>query len=141
MKLQSILVIFAVFALQVNANNKKNADPFTAFINLEIEKLELERELFGEVTNYEILSIASIDVYELQEEVHLGFDSADFLPVDFNAKSGMNEIDWNKFELIELEEEFELGFDTEAYLPEGFNPYTGMICENGAAVSANYKNQ
>jgi len=138
MKRQLILVIFALFALNVNANAETNADPYSDFLSLEIEKLELEQELFGETANDEAVSIASIDVYEIEEEVELDFNTAEFVPADFNANEGMNDIDWSSIELLELEEEFEIGFDTKAYLPKGFNPYEGMKCTESTVVSFNY---
>ncbi|MBT8273906.1 MAG: hypothetical protein KJO77_08870 [Bacteroidia bacterium] len=135
---QSILLIFALFALHVNANNETSENPFSDYISLEIEKLELEQELFGETTNDEAVSIASIDVYDLKEDVELDFNTSDFLPEDFNAKAGMNDIDWSTVELIELEEDFDIGFDTSSYLPKGFNPYKGMTCTSGTEVTFHY---
>lgn len=133
---QSILVIFALFALNVNANAEKTEDPFTDFISLEIEKFELEQELFGETANDEAVSIASIDVYDLNEEVELDFNTADFLPEDFNAKEGMEDLDWSSINLVELEEEVEIGFDTKAYLPKDFDPYKGMKVTDSTEVTS-----
>lgn len=133
---QSILVIFALFALNVNANTETNVDPFSDFLSFEIEKYDLEQELFGETANDEAVSIASIEVYDLKEEVELDFNTADYLPKDFNAKAGMNDIDWSTMELYELEEDFDIGFDTKAYLPKGFNPYEGMNCTDSTEVTS-----
>ncbi|MBT8273770.1 MAG: hypothetical protein KJO77_08185 [Bacteroidia bacterium] len=132
---QSILVIFALFALNVNANTEKNENPFTDFISFEIEKFELEQELFGETTNDEAVSIASLDVYEIEEDLELGFNTSDYLPSDFDARKGMKDIDWNTIELYEIEDDYEIGFDTKAYLPKGFNPYKGMKNTEAAEVT------
>lgn len=135
MKRQSILAFFALFALNATANTAVNEDPFSDFLNLEIEKLELEQELFGTSNNGEEVSIASIDVYKLEEDIELCFDTADYLPADFDAKKGMNDIDWSSIELVELKEDFDIGFDTKDYLPKNFNPYEGMLCTDSIEVS------
>ena len=121
---KSILMLFVLFAFSVSANVEPKENPMDDFISLQIETLELELELFG-TSNEEIISIASIDVYEVEEEVNFDFDTSEYLPMNFDAKEGMN-LDWNQIELIEVEEDVEFGFDVKAYLPCGFNPYQGM---------------
>lgn len=135
MKRQSILVLFALFALNATANTALNEDPFSDFLNLEIEKLELEQELFGVSINDEEISIASLDIYELEEDIELCFNTTDYLPADFDARKGMNDIDWSSIELVELKEDFDIGIDTKAYLPKNFNPYEGMTCGDSIEVS------
>jgi len=127
---QSILILVALIALNVNASTNTENDPYSDYITLEIEKLELEELLFIQPTMSEIVSVASIDVQEVEEEVNLGFDTKHYLPKGFNALVGMNDIDWDALELVEIEEEVDLGFDPKRYLPKGFNPHKGMTCES-----------
>ena len=131
---QSILILVALVALNVNANTDTENDPYSDYINLEIEKLELEEVLFEKTVETEVVSIASIEVYELEEELELGFNTKNYLPEGFDAYAGMNDIDWSTIELLELEEEVELGFNPKDYLPKGFNPYKGMECKGTAIV-------
>lgn len=136
---QLFVFVFAFFALNAIADTYPRFDTLDEYITTEIEKLELEKELFGTPTNGEdIVSIASIEVYEIEEEVVLDFDTADYLPEDFNANAGMEDINWDEIELFELEEEIDLGFDTKDYLPKNFNPYRGMDCDTGIAVTFNF---
>ncbi|TFG78059.1 MAG: hypothetical protein E4H26_02790 [Flavobacteriales bacterium] len=76
-------------------------------------------------TNPTTLNIDEIAYVELEEEIVLGFDTADYLPLGFNAYEGMV-FDLNDIDYVELEEEIDLGFNTADYLPEGFNAYEGM---------------
>ena len=133
--LRQFTFLIALFALNANANAETNNDPFTDYLTLEIEKLELERELFGFQLNSEEVSIESLDIYEIDEEVVLDFDTADYVPEGFNAKEGMEDIDWNTITLYEVEEELDLGFDTKDYLPDNFNPYRGMTLEKLKIIS------
>jgi len=121
---KSILILFVLFAFSANANVEPNENPLDNYIADQIESLELELELFG-TTKEEIISIASIDVYEVEEDLNFDFDTSEYLPLNFNAQEGMN-LDWNSIELIELEEDVEFEFNVQAYLPCGFNPYQGM---------------
>jgi hypothetical protein len=132
---RQLIILFAFFALSANANAETNIDPFSDYLGLEIDKLELEQNLFGNQTKTEAVSIASLDIYQLDEEVSLNFDTDKYLPEGFNAKEGMNDIDWSEISLHELEEEVEIGFDTKDYLPKNFNPYRGMTCDDMITVS------
>ena len=122
-------------ALQATADVGPTESPLDSYIALEIEKYELEQELFTmSVIEEEPIAIQDIEVYELVEEDD--FDTAEYLPENFNATKGMYDIDWSTVELYELEEELDLGFDTRDYLPEGFDPYKGMICLKENLVSS-----
>ena len=121
---KSILILFVLFAFSANANVEPKENPLDNYISSQIESLELELELFG-TTKEEIISIASIDVYEVDEELSFDYDTSEYLPINFDAKEGMN-LDWNQIELIEVEEDVEFEFDVKAYLPCGLNPYHGM---------------
>ncbi len=133
--IRQFILIFALFALNVNTNAETTNDPLTDYFGLEIEKIELEQELFGSQTKIEAVSIASLDLYEIDEELPLDFNTKNYLPKGFNAKDGMNDIDWNEVQLYELEEELDLGFNTENYLPRNFNPYRGMNCDEMITVT------
>lgn len=85
-------------------------------------------ELLAQSEN-EIVSIEDIVLLETDEEIDLGFDTAEYLPVVFDAYAGM-ELDLDEINFIEIEEEIDLGFDTAEYLPKGFNPYKRMGHEN-----------
>ena len=70
--------------------------------------------------------VAWYDVTYLEEEtVDLGFDTALYLPEDFDAKAVPTDIEGINF----MEEEIDLDpvFDTASYLPEGFDPYDVYI--------------
>ena len=71
----------------------------------------------------------------MEEEVEINFDTIEYLPENFNALAGKNDINWSKIELIELEEEVVFNFNTKDYLPENFNPYQGMDCKQNVVVS------
>jgi hypothetical protein len=68
------------------------------------------------------LNPKDIEVINVEEEVNLGFDTFEYLPLDFNAYAGAN-LSEEDFEIFENQEEVELGFDTAAYLPANFNAY------------------
>lgn len=79
-------------------------------------------------TECEKLQIQDINVIEVEEEIDLGFDTAQYLPEGFNPFEGM-EPNLDDIVIIEEEEEIDLGFDTALYLPIGFNAYEGMALE------------
>jgi hypothetical protein len=81
-------------------------------------------DAFINTTNM-VLQVEDIKVIELEEPVEINFDTAQYLPKDFNALAGKNDIDWSKVELVELEEDVDLGFDPKAYLPKNFNALEG----------------
>ena len=58
---QLFVFVLALVAVNATANTNPEVDTLDEFLALEIEKLELEQELFGTPTNGEdIISIASI---------------------------------------------------------------------------------
>jgi len=118
-------LLSVLFTLNISA--KINIAGDTINDNLSTEKLKLEERLFTneEYANSENLEINEIEVVELEEEVKLDFDTSMYLPENFNALEGKNDLDWSTIELIEIEEEVELGFDTSKYLPENFNALKG----------------
>lgn len=70
-------------------------------------------------TEKEDLDLNSIVYIEDDLDFDLGFDTADYLPEDFNAHQFYFDLNWIDY----IEEEFILNMDTQQYLPIGFNPY------------------
>ena len=68
------------------------------------------------------LKVDDIKLVEINEEVNLGFDAFEYLPIGFNAYAG-TDLTEQDFDVFENEEIVELGFDTTAYLPSEFNAY------------------
>lgn len=119
---KSILILFVLFTFSANANGELKETPMDNFIAGQIEKLELELELFGTPMNEDIISIESIKVYEIEEEVHFNYDTSEYLPLNFNANEGRN-LDWTSIKLLEVEEEVTFNFNVKAHLPCGFDPH------------------
>lgn len=70
-------------------------------------------------TDKENLDINTIEYIEDDMDFDLGFDTADYLPEDFDANQfyfNINSVDY-------IEQELVLELDTQQYLPEGFNAY------------------
>ncbi|MEM1340445.1 MAG: hypothetical protein AAGF96_22005 [Bacteroidota bacterium] len=68
----------------------------------------------------EELDLGSITFIEAETEDELGFDTAGYLPEDFDPYS--NEVAIEAINFIE-EDSIQLGFDTSKYLPLNFDPY------------------
>lgn len=68
------------------------------------------------------LNASEIVVLEIEEEVDLGFDTLEYLPLGFNAYDGM-ELAVEDIVVLEEDEEVDLGFDVALYLPKDFNAY------------------
>lgn len=126
---QSILLV-AFFTLSISANANTNKEPNNDYLSLEIEKLELEQELFSSVTYGEIIDVNAIDVYQVEEDIVLPIDTNKYLPKNFVAKKGMYDLDWNTIQLVEVEEDIDLGINPKDHLPVNFNPYKGLSCNN-----------
>jgi hypothetical protein len=122
---KSILILFVLFTFSVNANVEPKETPMDNFIAGQIETLELELGLFGTPINDGIISIESIQVLEIEEEIQFDYDTSEYLPLNFNANEGKN-LDWSSIELLEVEEDVKFNFNVKAHLPSDFNPYIGM---------------
>jgi len=107
-------------------------------------------DVFGKIETENSLETEDIKVYEIEEEINLGFDSKVYLPTGFNPYEGMNTVEELGFEaktafeavfgtiekekilkiedikVYEIEEEINLGFNTQECIPTDFNPYEGM---------------
>ncbi|WP_445956020.1 hypothetical protein [Yeosuana sp.] len=94
---------------------------------LTIEENNLRTLLFSSDFNEEskILDWNAVELFEVEEEVELNFDTKTYLPENFNPLKGKNNLDWNTIKLVEVEEEVDLGFDTKDYLPVNFNALKG----------------
>lgn len=68
----------------------------------------------------EELNINSIRFIELENNTELGFDTAKYLPEDFDAHTNIVPVE--AIDFIE-DDQIQLGFDTADYLPQGFDPY------------------
>lgn len=157
LKIEEIEVIEIEEEFDLGINTKEylplNFNPYKG-INTK-EELEVESQialdaLICKVEYQDIIKIEEIEVIEIEEEVDLGINTKDYLPLDFNPFKGMNtkeelgvesqialealigKVDYQdiiKVEdiiVIEIEEEVKLGFNTKDYLPKDFNPYQGL---------------
>ncbi len=125
--LRKSFTIMALVALSLGINATPQKEPITDFLSLEIEKFELEQELFAQTLSNTAIDIASIELYEVEEPVVLNFEAQAYLPDNFNARQGMHDLDWSTILLIEVEEDIVLGFNTQDYLPKNFNARKGMV--------------
>lgn len=73
------------------------------------------------------LEASSLEVVREDEPAELGFDTAKYLPVGFDAYAGKIAT-WVDLGLIPVDDQqdVDLGFDTAPFLPAGFDPYKGM---------------
>lgn len=67
------------------------------------------------------LDLSKIIFIEEEMPLDLGFDTADYLPEDFDPYKVY--VDLDAIEYIEDNEDEELSFDTSEWLPENFDPY------------------
>lgn len=67
----------------------------------------------------ENLDINTIEYIEDDMDFDLGFDTADYLPEDFDA----HQVYFNINSIEYIEEELAMELDTQQYLPVGFNAY------------------
>ena len=122
-------------------------------INLDRELELLEFEIFETFDTAVTLMPDDIEVYEIEEEINIDFDTHRFLPTGFNPYEGMGTVDELDFEaqltlsalirtveteapveiedleIIEIEEEVVFDYDIQRYLPEGFDPYKEMTTD------------
>ena len=115
-----LILLLAAF-IATNASALSGMSPDNTKKNYKtLVQINLETALFESDTDESLF-----EVYEIEEEVYIDFDTKKYLPEGFNPLEGKNDIDWSTIELVELEEEVELGFDTKKYLPKNFDPYKG----------------
>jgi len=92
-------------------------------------QINLETALFESDIN-----VSLFEVYEIEEEVYIDFDTKKYLPEGFNPLEGKNDIDWSTIELIEVEETIEMDFDTTKHLPKNFNALKGKNDVDWASI-------
>ena len=107
------LLFSALLSLTINAKAANKTD-----LNL------INPDPFLHTTNT-VLNVEDVNVVELEEAVEINFDTKQYLPKDFNALAGKNDIDWSKVALVALEEDVDLGFNPKDYLPKDFNALAG----------------
>lgn len=150
---KSLITEFEIYSDEFENTSEMNqcdSCGMTEICTIDCEEEILEQEIF------EVFEIAStlvpndIKVYELEEEVNLGFNSENYLPKNFNPYAGMNTIaeleveaeivlssifndeplnviiNIEDIEIFDIEEVVEIGFDSKNCLPADFNPYLGM---------------
>lgn len=110
-----------------NDNCDKSKEDRKARIAMEKLQEPFINNMLSEIKT-EPLTLDQISFIEPKEEIDLGFDTTIYLPLGFNAYSGM-ELELNDIEYLEEEEEIDLGFDTSDYLPEGFDAYKSIETE------------
>ncbi len=71
--------------------------------------------------NVEEFDIDSIVLIEEELTIELGFDTAKYLPSDFDAYAFPTDV--QSINYIDANDEIELNIDTEKYLPENFNAF------------------
>lgn len=98
MRIRNILVILIAFAtIYAAANSEKRVVPKESF------------------------DVNTVVFIEDEAELGLGFDTAKYLPENFDPYCG--EFSVKTLNYIEDNDEIELGFETSGYLPIGFDPY------------------
>lgn len=113
--------------LRTNSESTRTVETSFTAINFNAEVIE-DAPLYimkFKVEEPSKLNLNEIEFIEEEEEIDLGFDTAAYLPEDFNPYEVY--FDLNSIEYIETETDIDLGFDTSEYLPEGFNPYADPI--------------
>ncbi len=105
----------------------RNMKKITSYIGLGLLGVALTSFTKVQECNPKIenLKVGDIAVIELEEEIDLGFNTAQYLPIGFNPYKGMK-LDLDDIVIIGEEQEIQLGFDTAQYLPVGFNACEGM---------------
>lgn len=74
----------------------------------------------NDITSIKEFDISNIEFVEIEEGIDLGFDSAKYLPEDFDPYTASISI--GSIDFIE-DEEVNLDFNTEDYLPKDFDAY------------------
>jgi hypothetical protein len=117
----SLVVLAVVFLSFKGVHHHKQAEQAEITSLFSDYITSFETQLANNV-NLVMINPNDITTVEVAEEVNLGFDVFEYLPIEFDAYAGMNLTD-KDFEVFESEEIVDLGFDTAAYLPADFNAY------------------
>lgn len=104
--------------LQVRPVSLLNTATYASELTIDFQNV---KEIVGENNDAAPFNINSIVFLEAEEELDLGFDTADYLPENFDPNKVY--VDLNQVTYIDYEEDSLADFNTAAYLPEDFNPY------------------
>lgn len=113
-----ILLSFKTEMRQIKERNETISALFEDIINPFEETLKKQGDVIM------LNPITDLKVIEVPEEIELGVEVFEYLPIGFDAYKGFQ---WDPADLnvIEVEEDVELGFDVQRYLPENFDPFKG----------------
>lgn len=115
MKTKLLTFVFALLLTAITGSAQIGLNPIDTYITAETDRIELEEDLFGfQLNDDEIVSVLSIDLFELEEEIELDFDTKEYLPANFDPYKGMNRLNWDNIPLYEVEEEIDLDFTTDS---------------------------
>ncbi|MFS4468709.1 hypothetical protein [Maribacter sp. 2210JD10-5] len=119
-KLISSIVFFG-FLINQNVSAFNVMEATNPFNDVHMNSCAVEKSTDDEgLGNFDI---SHINLIEIEQEVNLGFDTYNYLPLNFDPYEGMTMV-LNEIEVIDTEEEIDLGFDVKKYLPKDFNPYS-----------------
>jgi len=112
-KIMNSLVLLSslVFGLNTTSDTKPN------------EVSYVDVETVSHVYNNQTKRIETVLYIEQQEEISLGFNTAEYLPVGFDANEANSGINKAEFDAL-FEEEIVFNFDITSYLPMNFDPYS-----------------
>lgn len=119
--LSAVVIVAVTFISFKGVQKQKEADKAEITAIFEDCVIDLEAQLEASLEMGK-LNANEIEVVEMAEEVNLGFDTFEYLPLDFDPYAGANLSDID-FEIFEEEEIVELGFETATYLPNNFDAY------------------
>ncbi|MFP2997100.1 hypothetical protein ABN763_14380 [Spongiivirga sp. MCCC 1A20706] len=88
----------------------------------------IDVETVSYVCNEETNAVEPVIYIEQEEEIELGFDTAEYLPVGFDPYAESGQLTEDEVDAL-FEEEIELGFDTAEYLPADFDPYQEVLTD------------
>lgn len=114
------IVVLAILFISFKAGHHHHMD--SCMDNIFSDMTSVFEQQLQHQFHSEMLKASEIQFFEIEEEVNLGFDTTEYLPMGFNAYVGM-EFEAQDLEVLELEEAVDLGFDTAPFLPKGFNAY------------------
>ena len=122
--LLGIVILSTLILSFVGTHTCHNNDAHGSFLLTEMN-MQFEEKLLSQ-DQTDNLTIEDVVYIEDEETVNLGFDTADYLPYDFNPYDGMV-FDLEDIVYIDDDVEIELGFNTSAYLPKDFNAYSTVV--------------
>lgn len=99
----------------------EECNPVIYAINTSMNEVSFEWNSNMESETPVAVNLDDIIYIEEETDLELGFDTAEYLPDNFDPHKQYVDLDAIAF--IEDDNSFELGFSTEEYLPEGFNAY------------------